>query len=163
MKRTIALLCTLLLFSGLKAQEIFTVVYATSDDGFLNVRSEPSNKGKVLTTLPMAFHGLGDGMLLEKGDQWSKVKVNKTVGWVYNKYLGFQTWYTGKGKHKLIANRDNMALYGEDYSGENRKPVLFTVDKGVILADDYTEENGYYILWTAHDNLFIRKKDAIVK
>ena len=163
MKRFILLLNLLMICGGLKAQGIFTVVYTTSDDGFLNVRSEPSNKGKILTTLPMAFHGLGDGMLVEKGDQWSKVKVNGKTGWVYNKYLGTQTWYTGKGRHKLISNRDNMPLYGDDYSGENKKPVLFTVDKGVILADDYTEEGGYYILWTAHDNLFIRKKDVLVK
>ena len=163
MKRLLVLLSLLLMCGALNAQDIFTVVYATSDDGFLNVRSEPSNKGKILTTLAMAFHGLGDGILIEKGDQWSKVQAHGKTGWVYNKYLGYQTWYTGKGKHKLIAARDKMPLYGEDYSGENRRPLFGTIPKGTIIADDFTEENGYYILWTAHDNLFIRKKDAIVK
>lgn len=27
---------------------VFTVVYATSDDGFLNVRTQPSTKGKII-------------------------------------------------------------------------------------------------------------------
>ena len=163
MKKIFVLLSLVLMCGALKAQEVFTVVYTTSDDGFLNVRSEPSNRGRILTTLGPDFHGLGDGVLVERGPQWSKVSVNGKTGWVYNKFLGTQTWYTGRGRHKLISNRDNMPLYGEDFSGENHKPVLFTVKKGIILADDYTEEGGYYILWTAHDNLFIRKKDVIVK
>ena len=163
MKRILILLGMVLMCGALKAQDVLTVVYATSDDGFLNVRSEPSNKGKILTTLAFRFHDLGDGILIEKGEQGSKVQAHGKTGWVYNKYLGTQTWYTGKGRHRLIAGRDNMPLYGEDYSGENQRPVFGTVPKGTILADDFTEEDGYYILWTIHDNLFIRKKDAIVK
>ncbi len=163
MKRILVLLSMVLTCIALKAQDVLTVVYATSDDGFLNVRSEPSNKGKILTTLAMRFHDLGDGILIEKGDQWSKVQVHGKTGWVYNKYLGFQTWYTGKGKRKLVAARDNTPLYGEDFSGENQLPLFGTVPKGTVLADEFTEENGYYILWTIHDNLFIRKKDARVE
>lgn len=163
MKKILVLLSLALICSAANAQNVFTVVYTTSDDGFLNVRSEPSNKGKILTTLSMRFHDLGDGILLEKGEEWSKVQAHGKTGWVYNKYLGFQTWYTGKGKHKLVAARDNMPLYGEDFSGENRLPLFGTVPKGTILADKFTEENDYYVLETAHDNLFIRKKDARVE
>ena len=163
MKRILVLFGLVLVGWAMKAQDVFTVVYATSDDGFLNVREEPSGKGKILTSLAMAFHGLGDGILIEKGEKWSKVQAHGKTGWVYNKYLGYQTWYTGEGKHKLIAARDNMPIYGEDYSGENGRPLFGTVPKGTVLADDYTEEDGYYILWTAHDNLFIKKNDAVEK
>lgn len=80
-----------------------TVVFAISDDGFLNVREKPSSKGKILTTLPMCFHGLGRGILLESGERWSKIVVDNIVGWVYNKYLGYQSWYSGEGKTRLVA------------------------------------------------------------
>ena len=70
---------------------VFTVVYSNSDDGFLNVRSEPSNNGRILTTLDDMMFGLGSGVLIEKGPAWSKVSVDGTVGWCYNGYLGYQT------------------------------------------------------------------------
>ena len=76
--------------------KVFTVVYADSYDGFVNVRSEPSNRGRILTQLREMAFGHGDGVLVEKGESWSKVSVNGTTGWCYNKYLGYQRWYSGK-------------------------------------------------------------------
>ena len=144
--------------------EVFTVCYATSDDGFLNVRSKPSMKGKVLTKLYGVFHGLGNGVLRDKGDSWSKVAVYGVTGWVYTKYLGYQTWYTGKGRRKLVANIDNMPIYGENYADEDQGlPLFTTVKKGTVIADDFDEDENYYMLKTAHDFLFIKKTDAIVK
>ena len=70
-----------------KKQDVFTVVYATSDDGFMNVRSQPSNSGKILGKLYQMFHGLGGGVLRERGPSWNKVSVGDVTGWVYNKYL----------------------------------------------------------------------------
>ena len=61
---------------------IFTVVYAISDDGFVNVRETPSAKAAILDTLWMAFHGLGNGVLVEGQEGWSKVSVGEHVGWV---------------------------------------------------------------------------------
>ena len=147
-----------------KEPEVFTVCHATSDDGFLNVRSEPSMKGKVLTKLYGVFHGLGNGVLRSKGATWSKVAVYDVTGWVYTKYLGYQTWYTGKGKRKLVANIDDMPIYGENYADEEEGlPLFTTVKKGTVIADDFDEDENYYMLKTAHDFLFIKKTDAIVK
>lgn len=146
--------------SNPKEPEVFTVVYATSDDGFMNVRSTPSMKGKVLTQLYSMMHGLGSGVLRENGDKWSKISVFGTTGWVYNKTIGYQTWYDGKGRTVLVANRDNMPIYGENYEDEGDYPVFTTVKKGTIIADQFEEHNGYYELRTAHDYLFIKKEDV---
>ena len=40
------LFATLMMCGFLWSQEVFTVVYATSDDGFVNVRQRPSAKSK---------------------------------------------------------------------------------------------------------------------
>lgn len=46
-----------------KVPEVFTVVYATSEDGFMNVRSQPSNSGKILGKLYHApIIGGGDSL-----------------------------------------------------------------------------------------------------
>ena len=144
--------------------KVFTVVFAVSDDGYLNVRSEPSMNGKVLTKLWMENHGLGRGVLLEKGKQWSKVSVDGIVGYVYTKYLGQTKWMLGVGP-KIIANKDAV-IYCEDNAEGGFKP-FYTVSKGTIIADTFFEysQNGveYYELRTGHDNLFVKKSDVIKK
>ena len=144
--------------------KVFTVVFAVSDDGYLNVRSEPSMNGKVLTKLWMEDHGLGRGVLLEKGKQWSKVSVDGIVGYVYTKYLGQTTWMVGSGP-KIVASKDAVIYCEDNYEGA-LKP-FYTVSKGTIIADIFFEHsfNGvdYYELRTGHDYLFIKKTDAILK
>ena len=144
--------------------KVFTVVFAVSDDGYLNVRSEPSMQGRVLTKLWMEDHGLGRGVLLEKGKQWSKISVDGIVGWVYTKYLGQMTWTHGIGP-KIIATKDAV-IYCEDNAEGGFKP-FYTVSKGTIIADTFFEHsfNGveYYELRTGHDYLFIKKSDVIIK
>ncbi|MBR5392703.1 MAG: SH3 domain-containing protein [Prevotella sp.] len=149
--------------SGMQKPKVFTVVYATSNDGFLNVRAGASTKSKVLTKLYGQMHGLGSGVLLEKGNTWSKISVDRVTGWVYNKYLGSQNWYDGSGKTVLIANRDNMPIYGENYVGEGDYPVFTTVPKGTVIADQYDEHGDYYELKTGHDYLFIKKNDVRIE
>ncbi len=151
--------------SGARSQEaeVLTVVYATSDDGYLNVRSQPSTKGNILTKLWMQSHGMGSGVLREKGEKWSKVSVGDVTGWVYTNYMGSQTWYDGKGAQKLIAARDNTPVYGENYADADDYPLFTTVKKGTILGDHFEEYKGYYLLKTAHDNLYIKKEDVIIK
>ena len=151
--------------SGARSQEpeVLTVVYATSDDGYLNVRSQPSTKGNILTKLWMQSHGMGSGVLREKGEKWSKVSVGDVTGWVYTKYMGSQTWYDGKGAQKLIAARDNTPVYGENYADADDYPLFTTVKEGTILGDHFEEYKGYYLLKTAHDNLYIKKEDVIIK
>ena len=144
--------------------KVFTVVFAVSDDGYLNVRSEPSMQGKVLTKLWMEDHGLGRGVLLEKGKQWSKVSVDGIVGYVYTKYLGQMSWVVGVGP-KLVANKA-ATLYCEDNAEGTLKP-FYTVTKGTVIADTFFEHSfdgvDYYELRTGHDYLFVKKSDVILK
>ena len=62
--------------------------------------------------------------------------------------------------HKVAAIVKKLLSVGEDFADSGKLPVLFTVGKDVIIADDYTENGAYSQLWTAHDCLFIRKKDV---
>jgi hypothetical protein len=144
--------------------KIFTVCYAVSDDGYLNVRSEPSMQGKILGKLWMQDHGLGRGILIEKGKTWSKVAVDEVEGWVYTKYLGQMTWMAGAGP-KLVA-KDIIAIYCEN-NATGGLDVFCSVDKGTIIADTYFEhtfdDGEYYELRTGHDYLFVKKTDVIVK
>lgn len=145
--------------------KVFTVVYAVSDDGYLNVRSEPSMQGKVLTKLWMQDHGLGRGILVEEGKQWSKISVDGIVGWVYTKYLGQTSWMFGSGP-KLVAKQNTTPIYCEN-TADGGLDVFATVDKGTVIADTYFEHtfNGvdYYELRTGHDYLFVKKTDVLVK
>lgn len=164
MKRIFLSLCMFLMSSALWSQGTLIVCYATSDDGFLNVRAEPSSKADIVTTLPMAFHGLGRGILLEYGDVWSKVRVENKTGWVYTKLMGLQRWYTRNGNPPLVAKKEIVSLYTDNYSDEGPKYLPYGyVGKGTVLADDYELlENGYYVLKTGHDYIFIDKDDVIV-
>ena len=110
------------------------------------------------------FHGLGSGVLRAHGDSWSKVSVGNVTGWVYTKYLGYQTWYTADGKQTLVANIDNMPIYTENYADDDAGyPLFTTVKKGTLIADDFDEIEGYYVLKTGHDYLFIKKTDVRLK
>lgn len=166
MKKFFALLvfATFAAASAVQAQNVFTVVYATSDDGFVNVRSQPSNSGRVLTKLYQPIHGLGSGVLCGQKGNWCKVRVGNVTGWAYSKYVGRQNWFTGEGKTRLVAAKPNTPIYGEDYTGERGLPCFATVSKGTIIADEYQldQDGKYYVLITAHDYLFIRKSDVQV-
>ena len=146
--------------------KVFTVCYAVSDDGFLNVRSQPSMNGEIIGKLWMEDHGLGRGILIEKGKTWSKVRVGNVVGWVYTKYLGQTCWMAGAGP-KIVAAKAVTPIYCEN-NATGELDVFTNVDKGTIIADTFFEHdfgNGvqYYELRTGHDYLFVKKSDAIVK
>ncbi len=144
------------------AQGVFTVVYATSDDGFVNVRRQPSMKSPVVTKLYVFNHGLGNGVLRGRSGNWCKVSVYNTTGWAYAKYVGEQNWYEGKGKPRLVAAKAQTPIYQENYEDGASNILFATVDKGTVIADQFQEDETYYILMTAHDNLFIKKTDARV-
>ncbi len=141
--------------------KVFTVAYAVSDDGYLNIRSLPGMNGKVLGKLWMQDHGLGRGILLERGTTWSKVSVDDVEGWVYTKYLGTQTWVGGHGP-MLIAKQNPTSIWVEN-NADGGLNVFCTVDKGTIIADTFFDHGDYYELRTGHDYLFIKKSDVIVK
>lgn len=162
MRRLFTFFAALALCGSIWAQEVFTVVHATSDDGFLNVRKQASTKAPVIAKIYDIFHGMGNGVLRSKGDKWSMVSVGNVTGWAYTKYLGYQTWYVGDGRPRLVANKPNTPIYGESYEDASIFPLFTTVKKGVVIADNFSEEGEHYVLKTAHDFLFIKKTDAII-
>ena len=167
MKRIVFCLMALVMWAWTASAQaqvpsVFTVVFATSGDGFLNVRDQPSMKGQVVEKLWMLMHGLGNGVLVESGPKWSKVRVNGVTGWVYNKYLDSQTWYDGNGTTKLVAAIDDMPIYRDNYVDEEDLLLFTTVKKGMVMADQYDTWKEYYVLKTAHDFLFIKMTDAEV-
>lgn len=163
MKRIFVLFAAVLIGAAVWSQNVFTVVYATSDDGFVNVRQTPSNKGKILDKLWMFSHGLGNGVYRGEKGNWTKVSVGNVTGWCYSKYVGSQNWYDGTGKTMLVADKKRTTIYREDFrDGDLPLPVFSWVDKGTIIADRYQEYDDYYMLVTAHDNLFVKKSDVKV-
>ncbi|MCR5241806.1 MAG: SH3 domain-containing protein [Prevotella sp.] len=164
MKRLIVFLFALVMCGSMWAQEVFTVVYATSDDNFVNVREKPSSKARVLDQLWMLFHGLGGGVLLEQQGKWTKVRLrNGVTGWCYSKYVGTQDWYTGEGDSILVAAKPVTELFTDNYADDGPMPLFGTVKKGTILGDEFYEHEGYYELRTGHDYVFIRKEDAEIR
>ncbi|MCR4854512.1 MAG: hypothetical protein K5893_13085 [Prevotella sp.] len=162
MKRFAFLILTLVVCSSLSAQDVLTVVYATSDDGFVNVRKSPSSKATILSKVYAFSHGLGNGVLHGQRGNWSRVSVGRVDGWAYTKYLGMMTWFDGQGRRQLIANRGITPIYTDNYADGESYNYYGYVKKGTILADQFQEDDGYYILTTAHDNLYIKKEHAIV-
>ncbi|MBR5686891.1 MAG: SH3 domain-containing protein [Prevotella sp.] len=160
MKRFFFIFVAFMMSSAMWAQNVFTVVYATSDDGFVNVRQKPSMKAAVLTKLYEPMHGLGSGILLGKSGNWSKVRVGKFTGWAYSKYVGEQTWYEGNGQPRLVANKVNTPIYTDNLKDGGINVLFATVSKGTIIADTYKEDGAYYMLVTAHDNLYVKKSDV---
>lgn len=143
--------------------QVFTVLYAISDDYFVNVREVANAKSAILDTINGMFHGIGDGVLIEKGEKWDKVRgASGKVGYSNNKFLGYMTWYEASGAPVMIAARDNTPIYGENYADEGDYPVFCTVAKGTILADyNFESIEGYYSLLSGHDYLFLAKDDVI--
>lgn len=163
MKRLLTIFAVLsaLSFSA-SAQNVFTLVYATSDDGFVNVRETPSSKARVVEKVLGFFHGLGNAMVLGYSGSWTKVSCNGKVGYAYSKYLGEQDWYSPSDRKRIVATC-NARIYYEDYSGEKEVgTVAYVVKPGTIIASRYEDYGNYYMLITAHDNLYIRKQDVKV-
>lgn len=147
---------------SMKDRDVFTLVYTTSDDGFLNIRSKPSMDGAILGEINDIMHGLGDGILIKKGPKWSKVRKGRVEGWVSNKFLGRQTWYSGSGRPVIVANQPKTTIYIENYGDGSSYSPFEKVPKGTIIADEYNENGGYYVLESAHDYLYVKKSDVVV-
>lgn len=162
MKRIFAFLATIVLCGSVWSQNVLTVVHATSDDGFVNVRTQPSSKAPVVGKVYAMMHGLGNGVLRGQQGAWSRVSVGNVTGWAYTKYLGTQDWFTGEGDSILIANKENTPIYMDNLSDDDEDVVFTTVKKGTILADQFEKNETHYILITGHDYLFIRHEDAKV-
>lgn len=162
MKRLFFILSLCFATTLIYAQGVFTVV--SSSDDFINVYSKPSSRGRVVAEIGMGIHGLGDGVLLQKGRTWSLVSVYNVKGWARTKNLVEQTWYSGKESTRLVAAKDGTLIYRENLGDDEEMPVFATLSKGTIIADSHYEDSGDdYALITAHDYLFVRKKDVIIE
>lgn len=163
MKRllTISAVFAALSFSA-SAQNVFTLVSATSDDGFVNVRETPSSKARVVSKVYELSHGIGNAMVLGYSGSWTKVSCDRKVGYAYSKFLEEQNWYSPSDRKRIVATC-NARIYYEDYSGETEVgSVAYVVKPGTIIASQYEDQGKYYVLTSAHDNLYIRKKDVKV-
>ena len=143
--------------------DVFTLVYTTSDDNFLNIRSKPSMEGVVLGEIKELYNWPGYGVLIKKGSRWSRVRKGDVEGWVSNKYLGCVKWYYGRGSSVLVANMPQTTIYLESNADEGSPYIPYKkVSRGTIIADEYSDNGEYYVLETAHDYLFVKKGDVIV-
>ena len=143
--------------------DVFTLVYTTSDDNFLNIRSKPSMEGVVLGEIKELYNWPGYGVLIKKGSRWSRVRKGDVEGWVSNKYLGCVKWYYGRGSSVLVANMPQTTIYLESNADEGSPYIPYKkVSRGTIIADEYNDNGEYYVLETAHDYLFVKKGDVIV-
>ena len=143
--------------------DVFTLVYTTSDDNFLNIRSKPSMVGVVLGEIKELYNWPGYGVLIKKGSRWSRVRKGDVEGWVSNKYLGCVKWYYGRGSSVLVANMPQTTIYLESNADEGSPYIPYKkVSRGTIIADEYSDNGEYYVLETAHDYLFVKKGDVIV-
>ena len=143
--------------------DCFTLVYATSSDGFLNVRDNNSIKSKIIDRLTEKVNGLGGALLLRKMGDWSRIWINNQVGYVYTKYMGRQIWYTGKGPRVMFANTVSTPIYREDLLDTGKMPVLTYLNIGYLIADQFREEGDYYVLDSEHENLYVKKSDVLIK
>ena len=165
-KRLMMIIAALMMCGSMWAQNVMQVVYAESDDGFVNIRKSPSANASKVGEVHQFSYGLGSAIKIGEQGKWVKVSKGYTVGWCNGNYLGYQDWYTGYGSKVLVAKKANTPIYCEEYVNENvsRKKVFGRVPKGTIIADDFMDsDGGYYYLITAGDGLSVRKSDVIVK
>ncbi len=162
MKRLLTIFAVLATVSfSASAQTVFTLVYATSDDGFVNVRESPASKARVVAKVYDISHGLGNAMVLGYNGSWTKVSCNGKVGYAYSKYLGEQNWYSPRDRKRIVATT-NARIYYEGYGDDEIGAVAYVVKPGTIIASRYEDRGKYYVLTSAHDNLYIREQDVKV-
>ncbi len=141
---------------------IFTVLYAISDDGYVVLRSDRSAKSDSLETIYQMFGGLGNGVLLGQEGNWLGVRVLNTEGWAYADYLNAQTWYDGSETSVLVAKSSCTMIYRENYEDDSEMTEFSWVKAGTVIADVFDEDDELYILSSAHDDLYIKKEDCVV-
>lgn len=160
MKRLLTIFAVLTaLFFSASAQNVFTLVYATSNDGFVNVRETPSSKARVVAKVYDISHGLGNAMVLGYSGSWTKVSCDGKIGYAYSKYLGEDNWYSPRDRKRIVATTNTRIYYEGD--GEVGA-VAYVVKPGTIIASQYEDRGKYYVLSSAHDDLYIRKQDVKV-
>lgn len=156
---TFLLLCAAL---SAKSQKVFTVLYATSDDGFVNVRTAPNASAQKVGEIHEFMHGTGDGVLLSRG-KWHKVKTsNGRVGYANSRYLGEINWM--HGSQRTLVAKGATPIYYESFADDGRPLTVFTtVPAGTLIANEYVDNGNYYYLQTAHDGYLVKKSSVILR
>lgn len=146
-------------------ETILKIPYATSNDGFVNIRSIPSNDGEILGKVSM----FGNGVILGTEIDYYKVNNGEVTGYCYSKYIDYHTWYDGAGSKRLVATKDCPLYSG--YSEGNAAP-LATIPVGTIIGDKFYKDNpddyqsiiekgDCYVLNTPFDNEWKVKKSYV--
>lgn len=159
MKKSFFIFLMLAMGMAANSQTVFELVYATSDDGFVNIRTEPSAHASVVGRIEKPFIGLRYTMLAGQHEEWIKVVQDGVTGYARTGYLGFQKWYTGKRPY-LVA-QVSTPVY-DDNAGAVGKKVC-TIAPGTIIADKFNSNKKYYILTTGRGYLFIPKECVELK
>lgn len=164
MKRIMMIVAALMMCGSMWSQNVMQVVYAESEDGFVNIRKSPSANAAIVGKVWEPNSGLGTAVKIGEQGKWVKVSDGNVVGWCNGNYLGYQDWYTGYGSKILVAKKANTPVYVETYEGNGGYQLFGRVPKGTIITDEFDDYDGkYYVLTTAHDALFIRKSDVTVR
>lgn len=145
-------------------EKYLKIPYSTSDDGFVNLRSKPSNEGEILSQVTFG----GYGVILGTEDDWFKINAGPNTGYCYSKYIGYYSWYDGTGDKRLVAIKDCPVYPG--YAEVQVDPIGI-VPAGTIIGDKFEEYDGDYLfildegdsyhLNTAFDNDWRIKKEFV--
>lgn len=144
------------------AQEIeslaYTRVAASYDYDYIKIYKEPSVRSRSIGRLNAPMYGIYNGVLLEKGDDWCKIKFDGKEGYVETDKADFISWYSGQSTKILIAAKSQTPIYGEGYDG---LVIVDYVEEGTVITDDTSNRlENYYTLMTAHDNLYVDANDV---
>ena len=154
MKRSLVLLLYLI-FAGFQLyaqnRDTLTFVYATSDDGFVNVRNAPNSKAPIIDRINMFNTVLSNGILLdEKKGNWVKVATwDGKKGWANSKYLKTFTCIFGEDDYILVATAPETTIYNSD----GKK--YCTIKEGTIIADAWFYKEGEYYVISDHSTIYI--------
>ena len=147
--------------ASLHAQQVedtLKFVYAISDDGFVNVRTEPNGKAPIIGQIHMFNSVLSNGILLkEKNGTWVKIATFEgKTGWANSKFLETFVCSFEESDRMLVATANNTVIFN------NKGGVYAKVKAGTFLADAWFHDDGEFYIIEDHSTLYIPKSQAKV-
>lgn len=101
-------------------KEESTLVMAKVNE-YVNIRSDASQEAEIIGVL---YKDCG-GNVIEKGEEWSKIKSGDAVGWIKNQYL-----YFGEEAEKLASDIGNLTAYSTTETLRIRKEP--SLEAGIV-------------------------------
>ena len=139
MKRFLTSLVLLVINITLYAQT--TWVYSNANDGFVNVRKEPSAKSKIVEIL---YNGKEGAILLDKSNNnWYKVEINGVTGYVNKRFIILSTSSKKMTNAEInkVLDTLNTGMTKEECKSKLGKPNRITTHS---TTGHYFEEWFYY-------------------